>query len=74
MAKGGFYKNLEIEQIRQGYSNKQVAAFIGVSPGRFADKKKSGHFYVNEAAKLCELFDCGFDYLFATDDESRSAR
>lgn len=74
MAKGGFYKNLDAEQSRKGLTNKQVAEFIGVSPGRFAGKKKSGHFYAREALALCKLFECDFVYLFAEEGENMLAR
>ena len=68
MKKGGFYRNLEVEQARRGLTNKEVAKLIGVSPGRYADKKTSGHFYAREALALCRLFECDFVYLFDEDE------
>lgn len=67
------YRNLKAEQARQGFTNEQMAQFLGMSRGNYEAKLRNGRFYANEALVLCKIFNCGFDYLFATDDESRSA-
>lgn len=60
------YKNVKAEQARAGMTNQQVANVLGLSRRGYENKLKTGHFTINECRKLCEMFSCGFDYLFAT--------
>ena len=68
MKKGGFYRNLEAEQARKGYTNDQVAQFLGMSRGNYETKLRNGRFYAREALALCRLFECDFVYLFDEDE------
>ena len=63
------FNNLEAEQARIKHTNQMVANKLGISRVSYENKKKSGKFTTIEIKKLCELFRCKFDYLFATDDE-----
>jgi len=63
------YPNLKAEQSRAGLTNQKVADLIGVSRVTYESKKKSGRFDVSESKKLCDLFKCDFDYLFAAEGE-----
>ena len=63
------YPNLKAEQSRAGLTNQKVADLIGMSRVTYESKKKSGRFDVSESKKLCDLFKCDFDYLFATEGE-----
>lgn len=63
--KSTLYPNLKAEQSRAGLTNQMVANAIGISRVTYESKKKSGRFDVSESKKLCELFKCEFDYLFA---------
>lgn len=66
------FRNLDAEQARKGYTNQMVADELGISRVSYENKKKSGKFTTLEIKKLCELFKCKFDYLFATAaDEGR---
>lgn len=59
------YPNLRAEQARAGLTNRAVADRLGITRVTYESKKKSGRFNVDESRKLCELFKCDFDYLFA---------
>lgn len=61
------FKNLQAEQARKGMSNTQVSEFLGISRTSYENKKKTGKFNVFEITKMCALFNCKFDYLFAID-------
>ncbi len=63
------FRNLEAEQARYGYTNKDVAEKIGISRVSYENKKKSGKFTTSEIKVLCKLFRCGFDYLFSTEEK-----
>ena len=63
------FRNLEAEQARNGLSNSEVAAKLGISRNSYENKKKSGKFTTFEIKVLCKMFKCKFDYLFATDEE-----
>ena len=64
------FRNLEAEQARLGLTNQDVATILGISRVSYENKKKSGKFTTVEIKKLCRLFKCKFDYLFATEDKS----
>lgn len=69
--KGGeedLFKNLNAEQARCGFTNSDVAKRLNISRVSYENKKKSGKFTTIEIKALCKLFQCKFDYLFATDD------
>lgn len=61
------YRNLKAEQARAGMTNQEVAENIGICRRGYESKLKTGRFTVNECRKLCQLFACSFDYLFATE-------
>lgn len=61
------FRNLDAEQARKGMTNRAVAAAIGISRVSYENKKASGKFTTIEAKKMCEIFDCTFEYLFETD-------
>lgn len=65
------FRNLEAEQARNGLSNSEVAAKLGISRNSYENKKKSGKFTTFEIKVLCKMFKCKFDYLFATDEEGK---
>lgn len=64
------FRNLEAEQARNKMNNAAVAEQLGISRVSYESKKKSGKFTTIEAKKLCMLFDCQFDYLFATESDA----
>ena len=68
------FKNLKAEQARKGYTNDQVAQFLGMSRGNYETKLRNGRFYAREALALCKLFECDFVYLFAEEGENMLAR
>ena len=63
------FKNLDAEQARAGMSNTNVAEKLGISRVSYENKKKTGKFTTREIKKLCRLFKCKFDYLFAEENE-----
>ena len=50
-------------------TNQQVADYLHISRVSYENKKKTGKFVVNQITALCELFECSFEYLFATDEQ-----
>lgn len=62
------FKNLQAEQARKGMTNQEMADCIGISRVSYENKKKTGKFVVKEITALCLLFDCSFEYLFASAD------
>lgn len=65
------FRNLNAEQARLGLNNTQVAERLGISRVSYESKKKSGKFTTSEIKVLCTIFACSFDYLFASDDDSK---
>ena len=63
------FANLRAEQARHGMTNAAVAEKLGISRTCYESKLRTGNFRVNEVKKLCGVFGCEFDYLFA--DTSR---
>ena len=61
------FKNLKAEQARKGLTNQQVADELQMSRASYENKQKTGKFVIGEANKLCKLFNCDYDYLFATE-------
>ena len=62
------FPNLEAEQARKGMTNQMTAEAIGISRVSYESKKKTGKFHIYEINKLCKLFGCKFEYLFARVD------
>lgn len=62
------YRNLRAEQARNGHTNEFVAEFLGMSRANYENKLKNGRFRIAEAKKLCGLYECVFEYLFAEDE------
>ncbi|MCR5705171.1 MAG: helix-turn-helix domain-containing protein [Eubacterium sp.] len=62
------FSNLNAEQARRGFTNSDVAEKLNISRVSYENKKKTGKFTTMEAKTLCQLFNCKFDYLFATDE------
>lgn len=67
------FTNLAAEQARNRMTNQSVADAIGITRVCYESKKKSGRFTVAECWALCILFNCKFEYLFATDDTEKTA-
>lgn len=63
------FRNLEAEQARLRLTNQKVADILEISRVSYENKKKTGKFTTREIKKLCRLFKCKFDYLFAEEDE-----
>lgn len=63
------YPNLKAEQARRGMNNQQVAEYLGICRRTYENKTRNGKFFVTEGMKLCRLFQCDADYLFATDGQ-----
>ena len=61
------FPNLNAEQARKGHTNVTTAQMLGLSRTSFEKKKKNGRFTVDEARKLCDIYDSTFGYLFATE-------
>lgn len=60
------YANLKAEQARHRMTNAAVAEKLGISRTCYESKLRTGNFRVSEAMKLCELYGCEINYLFAT--------
>ncbi len=58
------FPNLEAEQARRGMTNQSTADILNISRVTYESKKRSGKFYVSEISKLCDLFNCSYEYLF----------
>ena len=62
------FVNLKAEQARHSMTNAAVAGKLGISRTSYESKLRTGNFRVSEAMKLCELYGCEFNYLFARAD------
>ena len=62
------FPNLNAEQARMNLSDEGLAKMIGMERKAFNRKKHNQRFVVDECLKLCKVFNCTFEYLFATDD------
>lgn len=67
------FANLKAEQARRGMTNSVVAEKLGISRTCYESKLRTGNFRVSEAKKLCEVYGCEFDYLFATLDTGQDS-
>lgn len=59
------FPNLDAEQARRKYTNTFMAEHLGLSRSSYERKKANGCFWMSECKKLCALFNCEFEYLFA---------
>ena len=67
------YPNLQAEQAKKRMSNREVAAYLGLSRNSYEQKKRSGRFIPEEVKKLLTLFNCKFDYLFESEEIKKSS-
>ncbi|MFR4986758.1 MAG: hypothetical protein ACLUCH_05130 [Lachnospirales bacterium] len=58
------YPNLNAEQARFGHTNQYVASLLGLSRTSYEIKKENATFKIKECQKLCEVYNCKFEYLF----------
>lgn len=63
------FVNLKAEQARHSMTNADVAEALGISRTCYESKLRTGNFRVSEAKKLCGLYGCEFDYLFAVSNQ-----
>ena len=66
------FPNLDAEQARHKMPNSVVAGVLNISKGAYERRKKTGRFQADECRKLCDVFNCEFEYLFAVSSEDRS--
>ena len=60
------FPNLDAEQARHGKTNADMAVLLKLSgTTSYENKKKNGNFSVSDAIRMCDLFDCDYEYLFA---------
>ena len=50
-------------------TNQKVADILEISRVSYENKKKTGKLTTREIKKICRLFKCKFDYLFAEENE-----
>lgn len=67
------FANLKAEQARRSMTNAAVAEKLGISRTCYESKLRTGNFRVSEAMKLCELYGCEFNYLFAALGNNQSS-
>lgn len=60
------FPNLRAEQARRDMTDEKVAQVLNIPRTTYAEKKRSGRFNVSQCKALCVLFNCDFNYLFAT--------
>lgn len=65
------YPNLDAEQARRKMTNSVVADMLNISKGAYERRKKTGRFQAEECRKLCDAFNCEFEYLFAVNFKPR---
>jgi len=61
------FPNLELEQIRNGFSDEYIAEKLGISPPVYRSRKESGKFLLPEVETLVGMYDRKFEYLFQSD-------
>lgn len=67
------FENLIAEQARKRMTDEQVAKELSICRMSYVNKKSNGKFTMSECKKLCSLFNCSFEYLFASDPVNKSA-
>ncbi|MCL2689948.1 MAG: hypothetical protein FWE57_08915 [Chitinispirillia bacterium] len=55
---------MEIEQARNGHSNKYIAEKLGMSQQEYCLRKESGKFLMSEIMALLQIYNKPFEYLF----------
>lgn len=60
------FPNLDAEQARNRMTDEDVANELGMKRAAYGRKKQNGRFVADECLRLCKLFRCSFEYLFAT--------
>ena len=63
------FPNLNAEQARRGKTDVDMANCLQITRETYARKKKLSRFTFKECRELCLLFNCSFEYLFATENE-----
>ena len=55
------------------YTDADVAGILGISRSSYSEKKKTGRFTMLECKKLCQAFNCSFEYLFSDEVPEKTA-
>lgn len=63
------FPNLKAEQARRNLTNSAVAEIIGIKADGYERRIRTGRFLASECLQLCKMFNCSFEYLFATDEQ-----
>ena len=67
------YPNLLGQKAFHHLSNEDMARIINVNRTTYESKIKSGRFVTSECAAYCRYFKKDFEFLFATEDDHRTA-
>lgn len=67
------YANLLGQKLFHHLTDADMAKIIGVSRNTYSQKIRSGRFTPKECKNFCRYFGKSFEFLFATDDESKPA-
>lgn len=65
------YANLLGQKAVHKLTDEDMGKIIGVSRNSYSQKMKSGRFWPNECQAYCRYFHKSFEYLFATETDSR---
>lgn len=65
------YANLLGQKALHHLTDEDMANIIGVSRNSYSQKMRSGRFWPKECQAFCWYFNKSFDYLFATEEESK---
>lgn len=65
--------NLNAEQARRRHSDEYVAQLLKITRQNYLQKKQTGKFKMEEIRVLLKLYNCKFEYLFATDDHKHAS-
>lgn len=63
------FRNLKAEQARFGLTDDEMAIKLNIKRETYARKKQTQNFKLSEIKLMCKLFDCDFEYLFATSEK-----
>lgn len=61
------FRNLKAEQARFGLTDDEMAIKLNIKRETYARKKQTQNFKLSEIKAMCNLFNCDFEYLFATE-------
>lgn len=67
------YPNLCAEQARHKMTNQEISSVLGICRATYIAKKRNGKFTLPECEKLCQMFNCQFEYLFKKGDTKEIA-